>query len=89
MMQILVTTGWMITVLSFAGDVGRHIAHFSCNCALTQLLTEGFVFLNLTRYKERKSREKKGKNQKQNKKTTMGSLYLLLCLHNAECTKIK
>lgn len=81
MMQILVTTGWMITVPSFAGDVGRHFAHFSCNCALTQLLTEGFIFLNLTRYKERKSGEKKKKK--------MRSLYLLLCLHNAECTKIK
>lgn len=53
MIQSPVTMGWMITVPSVAGDVNRHFAHhFPYNCALTLLVIEGLVILNLTRYEE-------------------------------------
>lgn len=53
MNQSPVTVGWMVMVPSVAGDVNRHFKHhFPCNCALTLLVIEGLVVLNLTRYEE-------------------------------------
>lgn len=64
-----------MTVPAAAGAVNRHLMHhFPCGCALTALVIEGLVVLGLTRHAE-------GKKQKR------GSLFLLMCLQNAEHTK--
>lgn len=64
-----------MAVPAAAGAVNRHFTHhFPCSCALTALVIEGLVALGLTRHAE-------GKKQKR------GSLFLLMCLQNAEHTK--
>lgn len=69
MIQRAVTMGWMIMVPSVTGDVNTHVTHhFPGNSALTPLLIEGLVALNLSRY-EVATRER-----------GRGSLCLLMCL---------
>lgn len=77
MVQSPMTTGWMVTVSSDAGDINRHFTHHSpSNFAVTHLLIEGLVALDLTRDDGGREEER-------------GSLYSLICLQTAEHTKLK